>query len=45
LIQAFLGFAVLAALIAFNWNRWWRLALYPIFWSAAVGFFQWRDET
>jgi hypothetical protein len=37
--------AVLAALMATGADRWWRLALLPLFWGAAVGLFQWRDKT
>ncbi len=40
-----LGVAVLGVLFAIGADRWWRLLLLPIFWSAAVGFFQWRDKT
>ncbi len=36
---------ILAALIVTGASRWWRLALFPLFWGAATGFFQWRDET
>jgi hypothetical protein len=45
LIQLLLSLAILAALISLDVDRWWRLALLPFFWGAAVGFFQWRDET
>ena len=45
LIQTFAGLAILGALIAFDVDRLWRIALLPIFWGAAVGFFQWRDKT
>ena len=37
--------AILSALVARGANRWWRLPLVLLFWSAAVGFFQWRDKT
>jgi hypothetical protein len=40
-----IGLVVLAVLAATGVDRWWRLALLPVFWGAAVGFFQWRDET
>lgn len=39
------SFIVLVALIAIGASRWWRLALFPLFWGAASGFFQWRDKT
>jgi hypothetical protein len=38
----------LVALVVLVWlgvDRWWRLILFPIFYGAAVGFFQWRDQT
>lgn len=44
-IMFVIGLAVLAALIATGADRWWRLTLFLIFWGAATGFFQWRDET
>lgn len=40
-----ISLAVLAALMATGTSRWWRLALFPLFWGATVGFFQWRDKT
>jgi len=39
------GLAVLAALMTFGVERGWRLVLLPLFWGAALGFFQWRDKT
>ena len=39
------SFAVLVTLIARGASRWWRLALFPLLWGAATGFFQWRDKT
>jgi hypothetical protein len=36
---------ILAVLMASSASHWWRLALYPLFAAAAVGFFQWRDKT
>jgi hypothetical protein len=39
------GFAVLGALLATGVDRRWRLAVFPLFWGACVGFFQWRDRT
>jgi hypothetical protein len=44
-IPLVIGLAILAVLIATGMNRWWRLALLPLFWAAAIGFFQWRDQT
>ena len=44
-IQLIISFAILAVLIAIDANRWWRLALFPLFWAAAAGFFQWREKT
>ncbi len=40
-----IGLAVLAALMAFGVDRWWRLPLLIVFWGAATGYFQWRDRT
>src|SRR5262245_16721378 len=40
-----IGLAILAVLITIGASRWWRLALLPLFWAAAIGFFQWRDQT
>ena len=40
-----ISLAILAALMATGANRWWRLALVPLFAGAASGFFQWRDKT
>jgi hypothetical protein len=34
-----------AALIVTGADRLWRLLLFLVFWSAAAGFFQWRDKT
>jgi len=36
---------VLAVLLATGANRWWRLALAPLFFGGACGVFQWRDKT
>ena len=44
-IELGLALVTLAALMALGVSRWWRLALLPVLWSAAVGFFQWRDRT
>lgn len=40
-----LNLGVLALLLAFRVDVWWRLALFPLFVGAASGFFQWRDKT
>ncbi len=40
-----IGLVVLAVLVGTGADRWWRLMLAPLFWGAAVGFFQWRGET
>ena len=45
IVQLLVSLAVLSALLAFGVNRWWRLALLPLFFAAASGFFQWRDKT
>lgn len=44
-IMFVISLAILAALMVTGASRWWRLALFPLFWGAATGFFQWRDET
>ncbi len=44
-VQLIIGLAILALLITTDASRWWRLGLLLIFWSAALGFFQWRDKT
>ena len=44
-IGAALGLAILAVLLAVGADRLWRLALLPVFWGAASGYFQWRDKT
>jgi len=40
-----IGLVILAALMAFGVDRWWRLPLLLVFWVAAAGYFQWRDRT
>ncbi len=40
-----IALAILSALMLTGASRWWRLALYPVFAAATVGFFQWRDKT
>jgi hypothetical protein len=45
LVQLMVALAVLAVLVVAGANRWWRLALFPAFWGAASGFFQWRNKT
>ncbi len=40
-----IGLAILAPLMAFGVDRWWRLPLLLVFYAAAVGYFQWRDRT
>ncbi len=45
LIGFFISLVFLAALIAIGADHWWRLVLFPFFWAAAAGFFQWRDKT
>ncbi len=36
---------ILGLLMTFGASRWWRIALLPLFMSAASGYFQWRDKT
>jgi hypothetical protein len=40
-----LALALFGLLMATGADRWWRLALFPLFYGAATGFFQWRDKT
>ena len=40
-----IALAILGILLATGTSRWWRLALYPVFVSAMIGFFQWGDKT
>ena len=40
-----LALALLIVLLLIGASRWWRLALLPLFWAAASGYFQWKDET
>ena len=42
MIMSLVSLAIIAAL---GLDRWWRLMLFPIYYGAAVGFFQWRDKT
>ena len=44
-VELAIGLAILAALMAFGVDRWWRLPLVLVFAGAASGFFQWRDRT
>jgi fatty acid desaturase len=45
LAAMFLALVILALLLALDAGRWWRLPILFLFWGAAVGYFQWRDET
>ncbi len=45
LITAAVSLGILAVLMIFHVDRWWRLALFPLFAGAATGYFQWRDRT
>jgi hypothetical protein len=44
-VMGAVSLAVLIVLIALDLSRWWRLALAPLFFVAASGYFQWRDKT
>lgn len=44
-IMAAVTLAILIMLVALDISRWWRLALAPLFFIAASGYFQWRDKT
>lgn len=49
LLSGVVGFvvalAILAVLLAAGADRLWRLPLFLLFWAAAIGYFQWRDQT
>jgi hypothetical protein len=36
---------ILWILMSIGASRWWRIALLPLFMTAAIGFFQWNDKT
>jgi len=40
-----IALGILAVLMLVGASRWWRLALFPVFASATVGYFQWKDKT
>ena len=44
-IQLALAVLVLVAMEAAGIERAWRLLLFPVFFGAAAGFFQWYDRT
>lgn len=44
-VQLIVGVVLLAALLYIDAPRWMRLVLFIVFWSSAVGFFQWSDKT
>jgi hypothetical protein len=44
-ISLALSLVVLAGLLAAGVNFWWRLLHFPLFASAASGYFQWREKT
>ena len=45
IVSLAISLAMLAALLSTGADRWWRLALFPLFIGAASGYFQWRDKT
>jgi hypothetical protein len=45
IVTMVISLAVLSVLISTGVDHWWRLALFPLFGGAAVGFFQWYDKT
>jgi hypothetical protein len=44
-IAVVMALGILVLLIASGASVWWRLVLFPLFFGAASGFFQWRDKT
>ena len=45
IVQFVLAIVILAVLMATGMDKLWRLPLFFIFMSAAVGYFQWHDKT
>jgi hypothetical protein len=45
IVPLLVALLVLAVLVITGTDRWWRLALFPLFWAAGSGIFQWRDRT
>ncbi len=45
LISLAISVVLLALLVVTGANRWWRLPLMLLFWSATTGYFQWHDKT
>jgi hypothetical protein len=45
IVQLVITLAILSALVAAGVDRLWRLPLVLLFWGAAIGYFQWRDQT
>ena len=44
-IQSAVALLILGVMVGLGTNRWWRLALFPVWFGAASGYFQWRDKT
>ncbi|HMF14299.1 MAG TPA: hypothetical protein VKE94_18410 [Gemmataceae bacterium] len=44
-VSSALALGVLGVLMTKRVDQRWRLAVFPLFWGASVGFFQWRDKT
>lgn len=44
-IQSAVALLILGVMVTLGANRWWRLALFPVWFGAASGYFQWRDKT
>lgn len=45
IVALVVALVALLVLLSIDVSPWWRLALLPLFWGAASGYFQWRDET
>jgi hypothetical protein len=45
IVSLVVGLGVLAALMAFDASRWWRLVLFLPLMGAASGYFQWSEKT
>ena len=40
-----MALVILLVLVVLDVSAWWRVGLFPLFFAASSGFFQWRDKT
>jgi hypothetical protein len=45
IVMSSVALGVLGVLLGTRVDRRWRVAVFPLFFGATVGFFQWRDKT